>query len=149
VKYPVPKSFKDPPIEIPWKHRPERVARIQIHRSVERGDRLWESDNGGWVAGISSDHVAEVVRTKAEVAPLARRSCDELWLVIANDVSSNAAPAEISKRALEATYEAPFDRLIWLLPTCLGRLTFASDLRLTIRKRRPILSEKRDGLPSY
>jgi hypothetical protein len=116
LKCPVPSSVNDPSIEIPWKHLPERIHSIHIRGSVDGVDMLWQSDSGGWVAEISSDHVAQVVRTKAERAPLARRNCDELWLVIVNDVSSNAAPAEISKGAVEARYEAPFDRLIWLLP---------------------------------
>ena len=116
LNYPVPNSVKDPSIEIPWDHRPERIAGIRIHGSLNSVDKLWQSDNGGWVAEISSDHVAQVVRTKAGRVSLARRNCDELWLVIVEDLASNAAPAEISKEALETTYEAPFDRLIWLLP---------------------------------
>jgi hypothetical protein len=126
LKCPLPGSVNDPAIEIPRERLPGWIRSIHIRGSVDGVDMLWESDNGGWVAEISSDHVAEVVRVKAGSAPLARRNCDELWLVIVSDVFSNAAPAEISRGAVEATYEAPFDRLVWLLP----HVPRAIDLRL-------------------
>lgn len=123
----VPSSFKEPPAEIHYGHRPKRVAGIQVYGSVDGVERLWDADDtGGWVAQITPEHVLQVVRDKAERAPRARSRCDELWLVIVNDDVSGAAPANISNEALEATYEAPFDRLIWLLP----HTPLAIDLRL-------------------
>ena len=112
----LPSSFKEPAVEIPWGQRPERINGILVHGSVDGVDKLWAADAGGWVAQIAKEHVAQVVQAKALRAPLARSRCDELWLVITNDDFSRAAPAEISNEALGATYEAPFDRLIWLLP---------------------------------
>jgi hypothetical protein len=116
LKYRVPRAFNEPAVEIPWENLPERIASIRVRASIDGVDKLWHADAFGWVAQINSQHVAERVRKKALKEPCARSKCDELWLVIANDPFSGAAPAEISDEALGASYEAPFDRLIWLLP---------------------------------
>jgi hypothetical protein len=68
------------------------------------------------VADITSEHVRALVQRKARTASLARSRCDELWLVMVNNPFSRAAPAEITTESLSASYEASFDRLIWLLP---------------------------------
>jgi hypothetical protein len=112
----VPQRLDDPAITIPWERRPTWAVDIQVHGSVNGVDKLWHADAGGWVAGITSEHVSQVVRAKASRAPLARTQCEELWLVLVNDNFSRAAQAEISTEALMASYEGPFHRLIWLLP---------------------------------
>jgi len=113
---PVPKSIDEPMIAIPWGYRPKWTGGIQVHGSVDGVDKLWQADAGGWVAEITIEHVLGEIRRKASREPCARTRCDELWLVIANDILSLAAPSEISNEALNAVYEAPFERLIWLLP---------------------------------
>lgn len=126
LKYRVPRAFNEPPVEIPWENLPERIASIHVRASIDGVDKLWHAVAFGWVAQINYHHVAEVVRKKALKEPAARSRCDELWLVIASDNFSGAAPAEISNEALGASYEAPFDRVIWLLP----HAPRAIDLRL-------------------
>lgn len=126
LKYRVPRAFNEPAVEIPWENLPERIASIRVRASIDGVEKLWHADAFGWVAQINYQHVAEVVRKKALREPLARSKSDEPWLVIANDYSSGAAPAEISNEALGASYEAPFDRVIWLLP----HAPRAIDLRL-------------------
>ena len=116
LSYPIPEHFRESAITIPWGHRPGWTAGIQVHGSVNGVDKLWDADAGGWVAEITSEHILEVIRSKARREPLARTQCDELWLVIVNDNFSRAAQAEISIEALSASYEGPFERLIWLLP---------------------------------
>jgi hypothetical protein len=126
LKYRVPRAFNEPPAEIPWENLPERIASIHVRASIDGVDELWHAVAFGWAAQINYQHVAEVVRKKASKEPRARSKCDELWLVVSNDYFSGAAPAEISNEALGASYEAPFDRVIWLLP----HAPRAIDLRL-------------------
>lgn len=116
MNYPVPESMCETAVEIPWSNRPLGVSGILIHGSVDGVDRLWSPDAGGWVVQVTSQQVAEVVRKKAQREPLARKQCDDLWLVIVNDDFSGAAPSEISDEALTASYQGLFDRLSWLVP---------------------------------
>jgi hypothetical protein len=116
LKSPAPRSYREP-VEIPWSERPEFIWGIQIIPSVDGRDKLWHPDAGGWVAGITTQHVADVVQAKARTAALARSRCDHLWLVIVNDLFGRAAQAEITPDALSAVYDAPFDRVFWLLPS--------------------------------
>lgn len=127
LRAPKPESM-DKAVELPWGRRPEATSGILIFPSEGGKDKLWHADAGGYVAAISADQIARVVQAKARRAPLARTRCDKLWLVVVNDAFSRAAPAEISAEARRATYEGPFDRLIWLLPSQPAR---AIDLRLT------------------
>ena len=112
---PVPQSLNET-VEIPWGKRPEATWGILINPSVDGEDKLWHPDAGGWVASISPEQIADVVRSKARTAQMARTRCDKLWLVIVNESFGRAAPAEISERAAAAGYDGPFDRLIWLVP---------------------------------
>jgi hypothetical protein len=112
---PAPSSVYES-VEVPRGRRPDATWSIRIRPSINGVDKLWHADMGGWVADIGVQHVADRLRAKAQKAPEARTRCDELWLVIVNDAVSGAAPAEISTEAIEAVYDAPFDRLIWLIP---------------------------------
>jgi hypothetical protein len=125
----VPRSFADPEVTIDWEQRPKWTMGIQVHGSVDGADKLWHADAGGWVAEITSLHISEVVGKKALREPRARTECDELWLVIVNDNFSRAAQAEISDEALNASYQGPFERLLWLLP----HAPKAIDLNITRR----------------
>jgi hypothetical protein len=114
--FPVPVSFEYPPVEIPWGFLPKGIISISVHGSIDGKSSLWQPAGGDFVSEVSIDQVAEVVRKKAKRAPRARSNCDQLWLVIVSDEFSHAAPAEISEEAVNAEYEAPFDRLVWLIP---------------------------------
>jgi hypothetical protein len=116
LPHPAPQRFEDPPVKIVWGRRTAWTSGILIMGSVDGEERSWNADWGGWVAGITSKHVSDVIKRKAGTEPLARTRCDELWLVIVNDRFFRAAPADISDEALSAVYEAPFDQIIWLLP---------------------------------
>jgi len=116
LEAPVPQSIRET-VQIPWGYRPEETIGIRIHPSVDGKDKLWHADAGGWVATITPDHVRDVLQSKAKTASRARSHCGELWLVIVNDAFSRAAPAEIADEALEEVYEAPFNRVIWFLPS--------------------------------
>lgn len=115
LQAPMPRSMSEP-VELSWGARPKDVWGIQIHPSIDGKDKLWHSDAGGWVADITSAHVADVIRSKSRKAPLARTRCDKLWLVIVQDDFSLAALAQITSEALSAQYTGPFDRVLWLLP---------------------------------
>ena len=112
----VPRSSLES-VEIPWGQRPAFTWGILVHPSVDGRDKLWYPDAGGWVADITPQHVADVLQAKARTAALARSRCDHLWLVIVNDGFGRTAPAEITPEACGAVYDAPFDRVIWLLPS--------------------------------
>jgi hypothetical protein len=124
----MPQSIREP-VELPWGARPEVTTGIQIHPSIDGKDKLWHADAGGWVADITTDHVAGVLQRKARTVTVARSRCDELWLVLVNNPFSRAAPAEITTEALSASYKAPFDKLIWLLPH-VPRAMFLDSCRL-------------------
>jgi hypothetical protein len=112
----VPRSIREPVVELPFGVRPAQTAAIVIRGSVDGEDKLWNADAGGWVAQLTSKDVEQAIRAKARREPAARKHCDQLWLVIVNDDASLAAPAEISDEALKAAYDTRYDRLIWLLP---------------------------------
>jgi len=127
LAYPVPQRYTEPSVKIPWEHKPKWAGNILVQGSIDGCDKLWQADAGGWVAEITNEHISDVIRRKSYRAPLARTECDKLWLVIVNDNFSLAAQAEISADALIASYEGPFDRIIWFLP----HVPRAIDLRLT------------------
>lgn len=115
LRAPSPRSMNEP-VELRFGAVPKGVWSIQIHPSVDGMDKLWHEDAGGWVADITPDHVADVIRSKSRMAPGARRKCDELWLVIVHDEFSKSAPAAITAEALACEYHGPFDRVIWFAP---------------------------------
>ena len=103
-------------VTVSWRALPPGISNISIRLSIDGIDRLWHADAGGWVAPISPDHIRAVVARKTRMAAAARRRCDELWLVIVNDVFSRAAQASLSDETVDALFEHPFDRLLWLIP---------------------------------
>lgn len=46
----------------------------------------------------------------------ARAKCAELWLVVANDHFSMAAPSEITEEAKVHRYMSSFDKVFWMEP---------------------------------
>lgn len=79
-------------------------------------DRLWQCGYGSWVAPVTVSHVQNEIDRKRGKAPLARRKCDQLWLVIVQDIGVEAHACELSDAAQIGPYEHPFDRLLWLEP---------------------------------
>lgn len=112
----VPQHRDEPPVEIPRNQRPIWTGGIMVHPSVDGSDRLWAADEGGWVDEVRSSHITAILRDKTRMALPAGRKCDSLSLVVVNDEFAGGAPADISQEALSASYEGPFERLIWLLP---------------------------------
>lgn len=124
---PAPSSLYES-AQIPRGRRPQGTWGIHVRRSIDGTDKLWYADMGGWVADISAQHVADTLRAKSSMAAQGRLRCDGLWLVIVSDAFSGAAPAEITAEAMEAVYDGPFDRLIWLRPD----IPRATELRLVV-----------------
>jgi hypothetical protein len=109
-----------------WQTLPQEVVHISIQRSINGIDKLWHADAGGWVAEILPEHIREVVATKVRMHSAARQRCDELWLVIVNDVFSRAAQAELGASITQAVFEHPFDRLLVLVPHALRVIALSS-----------------------
>lgn len=115
LRAPYPSSVNEP-VEQRWGQQPARIWGIQIHPSIDGTDKLWHAGAGGWVADITSRHVADVIAAKSPSGHIARRICDRVWLVIVQDAFSRAAPAEITKEALSCEYTSEYDRVIWFVP---------------------------------
>ena len=103
-------------VAVPRRFLPRSVCSVLVQASVDGEERIWDADAGGWVTPVTSDLVDEVIKRKGGMAHRARPICDELWLVIVNDVFSTAAPVDLADEAVHHVYEHPFDRLFWLLP---------------------------------
>lgn len=112
----VPTSISEASIELGYGELPIEVSQVTVRGSVDGVDRLWQPDEGGWVAPISADHVQNAMRRKEKTVFLARGKCSELWLVIVNDLFIGAAPAEFTRTAETARYSSSFDRVLWLDP---------------------------------
>ena len=84
-------------VKVHWQALPPGIAHISIRRSIDGVDKLWHADAGGWVAQIGPEDVRAVLFTKNRMHAAARQRCDELWLVIVNDVFSRAAQAELTQ----------------------------------------------------
>jgi hypothetical protein len=109
-----------------WQTLPDEVRHISIRRSINGIDKLWHADAGGWVAEILPEHIRKVVAAKVRMHSAARQRCDELWLVIVNDVFSRAAQAELGPSTTQAVFEHPFDRLLLLVPHALRVIALSS-----------------------
>ena len=116
LSFPVPRSTRDGGIDIPRTLLPIEIARVRVHGSVDEVDRLWQCGYGSWVAPVTVSHVQKEINRKRHKEPLARRKCDRLWLVIVQDISTEAHACELSDAAQVGPYEHPFDRLLWLEP---------------------------------
>jgi hypothetical protein len=116
LSLPVPASIQDPSIDVPWDLLPPEIGHAHIHGSVDGVDRLWQANRGGWVASILPDQVQAVIDRKKSKALAAREHCDQLWLLIANDMFVGGAPAQLTEQALAHTYQAAYDRVLWLQP---------------------------------
>jgi hypothetical protein len=61
-------------------------------------------------------HIQSEIDRKRRKAPLSRRKCDRLWLVIVQDIATEAHACELSEAGQLGPYQHPFDRLLWLDP---------------------------------
>lgn len=112
---PLPGSITETTI-IDWKLLPEGVNTISMHGSIDGIDQLWSADSSDYVAKIETDQIQTVISDKFRIERRARSQCDELWLVVVNEVFSIAPQAEIDEIAKEAIYEYPFEKVLWLEP---------------------------------
>jgi hypothetical protein len=113
LSYAVPRS-RGEAIVIPRALLPREIAHVDVHRSVNGVDRLWQCGYGSWVAPLTAVHIQTEIDRKRRTAPLARRKCERLWLVIVQDLSTEAHACELTEAARLGPYRHPFDRLLWL-----------------------------------
>ena len=116
LSYPVPRSKTDASVKIPRALLPEEIAHVRVHGSVNGADRLWQCGYGSWVAPVTTGHVHAEIDRKQRKAPLAKQKCERLWLVIVQDLSTEAHACELTEAARLGPYRHPFDRLLWLEP---------------------------------
>lgn len=116
VSFSVPRSIRDGSVDIPRTLLPPEIAHVRVLGSVDGVDRLWLCGYGSWVAPVTVSHVQKEINRKRHKEPLARRKCDRLWLVIVQDIGTEAHACELSDAAQVGPYEHPFDRLLWLEP---------------------------------
>jgi hypothetical protein len=116
LSFPVPRSIRDSSVEIPRTLLPPEIAHVRVHGSVDGVDRLWQSGYGSWVAPVTVSHIQSEIDRKRRTTPLARRKCDRLWLVIVQDLATEAHACELNDAAQLGPYQHPFDRLLWLEP---------------------------------
>jgi hypothetical protein len=116
LAYPVPWSRGGASVEIPRALLPREIAHVHVHGSGDGVDRLWQCGYGSWVAPLTASHIQTEIDRKRQKAPLARRKCERLWLVIVQDLSTEAHACELTDAARLGPYQHPFDRLLWLEP---------------------------------
>jgi hypothetical protein len=116
LSFPVPRSIRDGGVDIPRTLLPAEIARVRVHGSVDGVDRLWQCGYGSWVAPVTVSHIQSEIDRKRRKAPLSRRKCDRLWLVIVQDIATEAHACELSEAGQLGPYQHPFDRLLWLDP---------------------------------
>jgi hypothetical protein len=110
---PVPRHIGEGQFIVPWDALPSEVASLSCWGSVDGIDALWQPMDGGWVAEIQPGDIQATIDSKAAKLSGYRANCTEIWLVIAHDVFFSA-PADLSETGLTASYDAAFDRVLWL-----------------------------------
>jgi hypothetical protein len=114
LSYPVPKSVREANVSIPSKLLPREIAHVRVHGSVNGVDRLWQGGSGSWVAPVTVAHIQAEIDRKQRTVVLARRKCEQLWLVVVHDLGKEAHACELTEAARLGPYQHPFDRLLWL-----------------------------------
>ena len=94
--FPVPRSIHDGGVDISRTLLPPEIARVRVHGSVDGVDRLWQCGYGSWVAPVTVSHIQKEIDRKWRKVPLTRRRCDRLWLVIVQDIATEAHACELS-----------------------------------------------------
>lgn len=116
LSFPVPRSVSDGSVEVPRTLLPPEIALVRVHGSVDGVDRLWQCGYGSWVAPVTAPHIQAEIDRKQRKSHLARSKCDQLWLVIVQDLGTEAHACELTDAAKLGPYQHPFDRLLWLEP---------------------------------
>jgi hypothetical protein len=116
LSFPVPLSIHDGSVDISRTLLPAEIAHVRVLGSIDGVDRLWQCGYGSWVAPVTVSQVQNEIDRKRRKEPLARKKCDLLWLVIVQDIGTEAHACKLSDAAQEGRYEHPFDRLLWLEP---------------------------------
>jgi hypothetical protein len=116
LSYPVPRSKREPRVEIPRHLLPTEIAHVSVQASVDGVDRLWQGGNASWVAPVTATHIETELDRKRPMATVARRKCERLWLIIVQDIGTEAHACELTEPGRLARYHHPFDRLLWLDP---------------------------------
>jgi hypothetical protein len=116
LSFPVPRSIKEGGGDISRTLLPAEIAQVRVHGSVDGVDRLWQCGYGSWVAPVTMSHIKNEIDRKQRTEPLARKKCDRLWLVIVQDIATEAHACELSDAGRLGPYRHPFDRLLWLEP---------------------------------
>ena len=116
LSFPVPRSMSDGSVDVPRTLLPPEIGHVRVHGSVDSVDRLWQCGYGSWVAPVTAPHIQTEIDRKRRKALLARRKCDRLWLVIVQDLGTEAHACELTDAAQVGPYEHPFDRLLWFEP---------------------------------
>ena len=116
LSFPVPRSIRDGSVDVPRTLLPPEIAHVSVHGSVDGIDRLWQCGYGSWVAPVTAQHIQNEIDRKRRNVSLSRRKCERLWLVIVQDLGTEAHACELTDAAQHGPYQHPFDRLLWLEP---------------------------------
>jgi hypothetical protein len=116
LSFPVSPSIRDGGVDLPRALLPAEIARVRVQGSVDGVDRFWQCGSGSWVAPVTVSHIQNEIDRKQQKEPLARKKCDRLWLVVVQDIATEAHTCELSDAGRLGTYPHPFDRLLWLEP---------------------------------
>jgi hypothetical protein len=111
----LPRSVEEGHIAMEWPFLPEGISRISVLASVDGKDSLWHASAVGWVIQLQPADIQRVIDKKKKMFAAARAKCDELWLVIVNDMSQTE-PVELSDPVANAVATQPFDRVFWFEP---------------------------------
>ncbi len=116
LAYPVPRLMDNAGVLIPSVLLPEEIAHVRVHSSLDGVDRLWQGGNASWVAPVTAAHIQAEINRKTPKVFIARQKCEQFWLVIVQDLGTEAHACELTEAARHASYQHPFDRLLWLQP---------------------------------
>lgn len=111
----LPTMISEGSVDIPRDILPREIGHAHVFGSVDGEDRLWSSDHGGWIRKLEIADVQRELDRKSGMAAEARTHCDELWLVVVHSIM-RGAPSEVTPRALDASFNSVFDRVVWLEP---------------------------------
>ncbi len=113
----MPDSGRTALIECPadgWELLPAEIASVRIARIDGMAQNCWWSIVGGYVQRIEPEDFAAVIARKEARAPIYRKLCDELWLVIVAPGFAESSLSELSPDARVHEFKTSFDRLFFL-----------------------------------
>jgi hypothetical protein len=104
LSYPVPRAPGGVGVKIPRELLPREIAHVHVHGSVDGVDHLWQCGYGSWVAPLTPAHIQTEIERKRRKAPLARQKCERVWLVIVQDIGTEAHACELTDAARLGPY---------------------------------------------